>query len=121
MLRDPTRPGFLLRLEGAAVIAVTLVLYVALGASGWLFLALILAPDISIAGYIGGRRVGAMVYNAVHTYALPAGLFALGFVGERATAMAVALIWAAHIGADRVLGFGLKYASGFRDTHLQRL
>ncbi|MCS4316879.1 hypothetical protein M2407_001178 [Serratia sp. BIGb0234] len=29
-----------------------------------------------------------------------------------------ALIWGAHIGFDRALGYGLKYASGFADTHL---
>jgi hypothetical protein len=32
-----------------------------------------------------------------------------------------ALIWTAHIGVDRLLGFGLKYPTRFQDTHLQRI
>jgi len=35
--------------------------------------------------------------------------------------MALALILAAHIAAARALGYGLKYASGFKDTHLGRI
>jgi len=30
----------------------------------------------------------------------------------------MALIWAAHIGFDRFLGYGLKYPVAFRVTHL---
>ena len=33
----------------------------------------------------------------------------------------VALIWTAHIGFDRMLGYGLKDVSGFKKTHLQRI
>jgi hypothetical protein len=33
----------------------------------------------------------------------------------------MALIWLAHIGMDRMLGYGLKYSGGFKDTHLGRL
>jgi hypothetical protein len=33
----------------------------------------------------------------------------------------LALIWLAHIGIDRALGYGLKYASGFGFTHLGRI
>jgi Domain of unknown function (DUF4260) len=36
-------------------------------------------------------------------------------------AMAVALIWFAHIGMDRTVGYGLKYPTSFKDTHLQRV
>jgi len=32
-----------------------------------------------------------------------------------------ALIWLAHIGIDRALGYGLKYPTFFRDTHLQHV
>ncbi|MEF9606012.1 DUF4260 family protein, partial [Paracoccus sp. PXZ] len=30
-------------------------------------------------------------------------------------------LWLAHVGFDRVLGYGLKLPSGFRDTHLGRI
>jgi len=37
-------------------------------------------------------------------------------------AVGVALVWTAHIGADRLFGFGLKYADReFGDTHIQQL
>jgi hypothetical protein len=72
-------------------------------------------------GYVVGTRVGAVVYNVFHTYALPAALAAYGLVGGSTVAGSVALIWLAHIGMDRMLGYGLKYSSGFKDTHLGRL
>jgi hypothetical protein len=62
--------------------------------------------------------VGAVVYNAIHTYVFPAVLYGFGFATARPAAMIVALVWAAHIGVDRLLGFGLKYPTRFRDTHL---
>jgi hypothetical protein len=116
------RPSVLLRLEGVALLLLALLLYRELGASWWLFLGLILLPDLGIAAYLAGPRIGAHAYNALHTTLLPAALFGAGYVAERGTAMAVALVWAAHIGADRVLGFGLKYeGTAFRDSHLQRV
>jgi len=42
------------------------------------------------------------------------------FLGNAAM-LPIALIWFAHIGIDRALGYGLKYTSGFKDTHLGRL
>ena len=36
-------------------------------------------------------------------------------------ALAVGLVWLAHIGIDRALGYGLKYPTHFEDTHLQRV
>ena len=31
------------------------------------------------------------------------------------------LIWLAHIGMDRAIGYGLKYPTNHKDTHLQRV
>jgi hypothetical protein len=115
---DLSRPAVLLRLEGAAVLALAVLLYRELGASWLMFVLLFLLPDLSIAAYLGGPKVGAAVYNAVHTYVLPAGIYAFGFVTARPVAMLVAVVWAAHIAGDRLLGFGLKFRTGFRDTHL---
>lgn len=119
MIRDPTRPAILLRLEGVAAISLAAILYRELGASWLVFVLLFLVPDLSIAAYLGGRRVGAIVYNTIHTYLFPALLYGFGFATARPGAMIVALVWGAHIGVDRLLGFGLKYPTGFRDTHLQ--
>jgi hypothetical protein len=109
-------PRLLLRLEGVAVLALATVVYARGDQSWWLYLALILAPDISLAGYVVGSRVGAIAYNSLHTYLGPA-LVAAGF-GSSGLGTAIALVWAAHIGMDRSLGLGLKYGVGFRSTHL---
>jgi hypothetical protein len=114
-------PARLLRLEGLAVLVGALVLYFDVG-YGWLLLVLlVLAPDLSMIGYLGGPAVGALTYDAVHTYALPVALAVAGVVGESSVAIQIALIWFVHIGADRLLGYGLKYPGGFKDTHLQRV
>lgn len=114
-------PSILLRLEGLFVAVVVLALYSRLDGNWLLFLLLILAPDVSMLGYLAGTKVGAAVYNLVHTYALPIALGGYGFLQTNALAVHVALIWLAHIGIDRVLGFGLKYPTGFKDTHLNRV
>ena len=111
----------LLRAEGLAVFAAALAAYAALGASWWLFAALILAPDLSMLGYLAGPRPGAFVYNAAHTYVAPALLGVLAYGFSAPLVGAVALIWTAHIGLDRLLGYGLKYSAGFGHTHLGRL
>jgi hypothetical protein len=120
-MKDPTRPGLVLRLEALAVLALALFLYRELGVSWWLFAGLFLVPDLALLVYLVDRRVATVVYNLAHAYVWPAGLFAAGFVAGRAPLMGIALIWAAHIGFDRLLGFGLKYPDGFRETHLQRV
>jgi hypothetical protein len=100
---------------------VAVLLYAELGQPWLRFALLFLVPDVAFAAYLAGPRVGALVYNALHTYTLPLALFAVGFAYELPPALSLALIWAAHIGADRVLGFGLKYAAGFKHTHLGRV
>jgi hypothetical protein len=35
--------------------------------------------------------------------------------------LSIAMIWLAHIGIDRALGYGLKYQAGFAFTHLGRI
>lgn len=114
-------PAGLLRAEGLAVFAAALAAYAALGASWWLFAALILAPDLSMLGYLAGPRAGALVYNTGHTYVGPALLGALAYGFSAPLTGALALIWTAHIGLDRLLGYGLKYSAGFGHTHLGRL
>ncbi len=115
------RPGLLLRAEGIAAFLLAILLYRELAFGWWWFVLLFFLPDISLFGYLAGARFGALLYNALHTYLLPAALWAAGFWLESRGAMAVGLIWAAHIGADRFFGFGLKYAEGPRPTHLQRV
>lgn len=108
----------LLRLEAALVLTAALWLYGMAGASWWLFALCFFLPDVSLLAYLRGARVGAAVYNAAHSYAGVAVLAAAGVLMDSEGAQAAALIWVAHIGFDRLLGYGLKYATGFADTHL---
>ncbi len=114
-------PGVLLRVEGAVLLVVSMLLYWLNGGRWVLFGLLFLAPDLSMSGYLVGVWVGAGVHNVFHTYALPAVPAAYGLVEGSTVAVSVALIWLAHIGMDRMLGYGLKYSGGFKDTHLGRL
>jgi hypothetical protein len=111
----------LLRLEALALFLAAIALYVHSGASWKLFAILILAPDLSMAFYLGGPRIGALAYNAAHSTVGPIALAAIGYFVGPAILVSVALIWAAHVGFDRALGYGLKYPSGFGDTHLGRI
>lgn len=111
-------PRWLLRLEGAAVFAVALGIYSVYGAGWWWWIGIFLAPDLTMLGYLRGPRLGAATYNMAHTYVTPLVLGGLAFALKASMAGSIALIWVAHIGFDRMLGFGLKHPSGFRDTHL---
>jgi hypothetical protein len=114
-------PRLLLRVEGAALLAVATVAFARTGASWWLYAILFLAPDLSFLAYLAGARPGAVAYNAMHTTIGPIALAGAGIVAAQPIALAIALIWAAHIGFDRLLGYGLKYAAGFGFTHLGRM
>lgn len=110
-----------LRIEGLAAFAAALAAYFALG-GGWVFLLLLfLAPDLSMVGYLGGRRIGALAYNLFHSYALPVALLGAAWASAGDLLLRAALVWIAHVGLDRALGYGLKLESGFRDTHLGRI
>jgi hypothetical protein len=112
---------FLLRIEGLVVATATAVIYARMGASWWLFAALWLAPDLSMLGYLAGPCQGARIYNAFHTYVGPGVLALCSLMPGAHIVLPLALIWANHIGVDRLLGYGLKYGDGFGFTHLSRL
>jgi hypothetical protein len=117
-----TLPALFLRLEGLAVSVAAVALYFDGDYAGWAFFAFLLAPDLSFAAYLAGPRVGALVYNLAHTYVWPVPLGTACLLGgEAGLPVQIALIWAAHIGVDRVLGYGLKYPTAFEDTHLGRV
>jgi len=111
-------PRTLLRAEGLAVLIASVTAYEAVHASWVLFAVLLLVPDVSMLGYLAGPRLGAVVYNLVHTYIGPAALAGLAYLGVAPQAWPVCLIWLAHIGMDRALGFGLKFPDAFQSTHL---
>lgn len=108
----------LLRLEGFVALAAAVTTYWFTGGNWWLFALLLLAPDLSMLGMLGGAKTGARIYNLAHTYTVPAVLGAIGWFGGLGWLVPLALIWIAHIGMDRAVGYGLKYPGSFRETHL---
>jgi hypothetical protein len=114
-------PAMILRLEDAAIFAICLYLYSGMNV-GWLFFAaLFLLPDLFMLGYLLNRRFGAAVYNIGHSYVAPLALGATAWQIDHVGLLAAALIWGSHISFDRMIGYGLKYADGFKSTHLGRL
>ena len=111
----------LLRLEGAVLFAAAIALYVREDLSILLLVVLFLAPDLSFLGLAGGPRVAAVTYDAAHTYVGPILLASVALIVEWGAGVQLGLIWLAHIGIDRALGYGLRYPDAFRDTHLQRV
>lgn len=115
------KPKLLLHIEGGAVMLAACMLYRHWQGSWLWFAFLFLTPDLSMLGYLADKKTGAMAYNLVHTYTAPISLFlALWYFG-RTSSIWLALIWLAHNGFDRLLGFGLKYETAFNDTHLNRV
>ena len=111
----------ILRLEGVAVAAASLAVYDQMGFSWLAFAVFILAPDLSMLAYLAGPRAGAIGYNSARTYIAPLALAGLGAFAASPIATAAGIIWLAHVGVDRALGYGLKYPTAFGDTHLGRI
>jgi hypothetical protein len=111
-------PRLLLHLEGAAVLALSVFFYRSHGGNWAQFALLFLVPDISMLGYLANARVGALTYNAVHTYVGPVITGWVSVSMGQAEMLPICLIWSAHIGFDRLLGYGLKHPTAFKDTHL---
>ncbi|HWV96473.1 MAG TPA: DUF4260 domain-containing protein [Xanthobacteraceae bacterium] len=129
MTATPTEPAAgaatggvntLLRIEGLTLFAGMTLLYGIWGGSWWIYVALFFVPDLSFLAYLAGPRVGAITYNAMHTYMPSLILSVIGFALVMPLTLSIAMIWMAHIGIDRALGFGLKYDAGFGFTHLGR-
>jgi hypothetical protein len=117
----PTRPDVLLRLEALAELVVICVAYQHLNPGKWgMFALFFLAPDVSLLGYaLPNKRVAAAFYNVLHCSVLPLALGLFAWAYTRPLAGELALIWLAHISFDRLVGYGLKFPSEFKRTHIQ--
>ena len=114
-------PRLLLHAEGAAVFIAATLVYFRLGLPWWAFLLFLLAPDLSAVGYLLGTRAGSLTYNLAHIIVWPLLLGVAGWWLGWSWAAPVALIWLAHIGMDRMVGYGLKYPDAFKHTHLDQV
>ncbi|NNM68882.1 MAG: DUF4260 domain-containing protein [Gallionella sp.] len=110
-----------LRFEGLLVMLAAMLTYDKFGAGWSTFAWFFLVPDISFLGYLAGARVGAISYNAAHSYIGAVACLIASQLLAVPLLLTVGTIWCAHIGFDRALGYGLKYATGFKFTHLGRI
>ena len=113
----------ILNVEGAAVLGAAVYIYFFRVDGNWaLFLGLLLAPDIGLIAYASNNnRIGSALYDAFHTYVLSVALLVSGVAADSEVVIQIGLISAAHIGMDRAIGYGLKYATGPKPTHLQKV
>lgn len=111
----------LLRMEGGCVFLAAIMAYAKFGLGWKIFALYFLVPDVAFVGYLAGPVVGAGFYNTTHCYMGAVLALGLGVWFGLPVLVAAGLIWCAHIGFDRALGYGLKYSSGFVHTHLGRI
>jgi hypothetical protein len=86
-----------------------------------MFLLCFFLPDIGIAGYLAGPKVGSFTYNILHHKGIAAILVILGLFTQVDMLLFLGLILFAHSSFDRVFGFGLKYRDSFHNTHLGKI
>ena len=108
----------ILRLEGLCVLIASAMAYAKFGLGWGTFALFFLTPDISFLGHLAGPRAGAIAYNTAHSYCGAIACLVAGFLLPSPSLLAAGMIWCAHIGFDRMLGYGLKYSAGFGFTHL---
>lgn len=113
-----TSPITLQRLEGVLLLGAAIWMFADTGETWWLFGLLLLAPDVSMLGYLRGPGLGAVTYNLGHILLGPAVLLAWGLLADSTLLVALGAVWLAHVGMDRAAGYGLKYPDAFHHTHL---
>jgi Domain of unknown function (DUF4260) len=111
---------FWLRLEGGGAFAAGVVAYASLGGDLIWLLPTLLLPDLSAIGYLRGPRVGAFTYNLVHNWALGLAVAGIGIYAQVPAVLLAGTVLVAHVGMDRLVGYGMKLQSSFNDTHLGR-
>jgi hypothetical protein len=113
-------PKVLLHIEGFVVLVVACALYAHFQFSWITFAILFFAPDLAMLGYAINKKTGTICYNLFHTYTVPLVIF-LALFCQGSRNYEIPLIWTAHIAFDRLLGYGIKYETAFKDTHLQKV
>ncbi|MDO8269447.1 MAG: DUF4260 domain-containing protein [Candidatus Levybacteria bacterium] len=109
------------KLEGLAVLIASLFFYTLVEGNWIVFLLLILLPDISMIGYFKNKKIGSITYNIVHNFFTAFLIITFGFVMNQILIQQLGIIMLAHVGMDRVFGYGLKYPDSFKKTHIQKL
>ena len=108
-------------LEGLIIFMSMIYIYYEFDYNWWIFILFLLTPDIAMFAYIINNRIGAIIYNLVHTYTISIPFLIFGIMMNNNLIIMVGIIWSAHNGIDRLFGYGLKYTTAFQHTHLQKL
>ncbi|MFA9455167.1 DUF4260 domain-containing protein [Halalkalibacter sp. AB-rgal2] len=116
------KSAMILRIEGIMALVLSVYFYFIILQFSWIvFVIFLLAPDLSMIGYLKNNKVGSVWYNLFHTYSIPMLIIICSVLMDSHILLMISLIWVAHIGMDRMFGYGLKYPTKFQDTHLDRL
>jgi hypothetical protein len=108
----------IIRLEEAAMLALSVYLNTFLSYNPWLFWILFLAPDIGMIGYLVNPKIGSITYNILHHKGIAIVLYLIGLHFQIEPVQFAGLLLFGHSAFDRMLGYGLKYADSFQNTHL---
>ena len=112
----------LIKTEFLTLLLITLFIYFGVFKFSFLlFTVLLFSPDLAILGYGINNRVGAFVYNLVHSLIFPSFLLCIYFITNTEVVLSLSLIAFAHIFMDRLIGYGMKYETGFKHTHLDNI
>jgi Domain of unknown function (DUF4260) len=111
----------LLKLEELAMFALSISVIARLPYAWYWWPVWILAPDLSMLAYLGGNKIGAIGYNLVHHKGVAISIYLVGFYTGHPAMEYAGLILFGHSCMDRGMGYGLKYFSGFGDTHLGKM
>ncbi len=114
-------PKIWIRLEGALGLLFCIIIYFHLDFNIFIFFICLFLPDLFMLGYLINSKAGAFLYNLGHVFVFPLISLLFAVITTKQIFLMIALIWAAHIFLDRMIGYGLKYDKGFKVTHLQKL
>jgi len=108
----------ILKLEEAAMFTLCIYALNVFHVSWWVYLLILIAPDISFIGYAAGNKVGAVCYNLFHHKGIATAIFMAGFILKDEWLQIIGIVLFGHSSMDRMFGYGLKLNEGFKYTHL---
>ena len=111
----------LIKLEELLMFLLSIYLFSLLDYAWWLYLALILTPDIGMIGYAINTKIGAFSYNLFHHKGIAILLGFASFWWSIPALQLVGIILFGHASMDRMMGYGLKFQDSFKNTHLGKL
>lgn len=108
----------IIKLEEMAMLGLSIYALSLFNVEWWWYLLLLLGPDISMIGYAAGNKFGAAAYNLFHHKGVAVAIFATGLIMPHTWLQLTGIVLFGHSSMDRVFGYGLKTAEGFKYTHL---